>query len=289
MTSTSISDIERRELYKILSGAIAPRPIAFASTVNAEGQANLAPYSFFNMIGSNPPTLVFSPNVSGRTGAQKHTLQNMEQVPEVVINLVSYDMLHQMNIAGLEYPAGVNEFDKSGFTPVASAQIRPPRVAEAPVQLECVVKQIIATGTEGGAGNIVVAEIVHIHIDEGILDELGAIDPFKIDLIGRMGGDDYVRCREAIFRLPKTAARLGIGFDSLPENARQSELLSGNELGQLARLDSLPTEQQIAAQLDVVRAISAQSVLKVHQLARRLIRRGEIEAALALLIALERC
>lgn len=231
------------KLHGLLLGAVSPRPICFASTIDKDGNHNLSPFSFFNIFGSNPVTLIFSPARRGRDNTIKHTLENVKEVGEVVINIVNYDMVQQMSLASCEYPKGVNEFIKAGFTGIASESIRPLRVAESPVQMECIVKQIIETGDGGGAGNLVICEMTKMHINDSILDSEGQIDPNKIDTVGRMGKDWYVRASgSAIFEVPKPNTQLGIGIDQLPEAIKHSILLTGNELGKLANVNILPTK-----------------------------------------------
>lgn len=248
MLSFEANTLPIPKLHAYLLGAIAPRPIAFASTVDAEGRVNLSPYSFFNVFGSNPPTLVFSPSRRVRDNTNKHTLENLYEVPEVVINIVNYNMVEQTSLASTEYEKGVNEFVKAGFTETASSLVKPPRVAESPAAFECKVKQIIATGTEGGAGNLVVCEVLMVHIQEHILDAQGNIDPFKLDAVARMGANWYCRANgEAIFEVEKPNSKKGIGIDQLPKHIRESNLLTGNELARLANVEQLPSEEELAA------------------------------------------
>lgn len=229
------------ELQGYLQGAIAPRPICFASTIDKNGQPNLSPFSFFNIFGSNPATLIFSPSRRVRDNTIKHTLENIYETKEVVINVVNYAMVHQASLSSCEYPKGVNEFEKSGFTAIPSEKIKPFRVKESPVQFECVVKQIIETGTEGGAGNLVICEPLLIHISDTILDAKGAIDPHKIDLVARMGADYYCRASgAAVFEVAKPNTSLGIGIDALPVSIRNSNVLTGNNLAQLANVNQQP-------------------------------------------------
>ncbi|MGN7819664.1 flavin reductase family protein [Chitinophaga sp. 22536] len=235
------SEIKTSELQAYLQGAIAPRPICFASTIDAEGKPNLSPFSFFNMFGTNPPTLIFSPSRRVRDNTTKHTLANVYATSEVVINVVTYSMVQQTSLASCEYPEGVDEFVKAGFTPLASEKVKPFRVKESPVQLECVVKQIIETGNQGGAGNLVICEPVLIHINDEIFDAKGKIDPHKIDLVARMGGDYYCRASgDAVFEVPKPNTQLGIGVDALPLPIRNSVILSGNDLGKLGNVHEMP-------------------------------------------------
>ncbi len=234
-------EIKTTELHAYLLGAIAPRPICFASTMDKDGNANLSPFSFFNVFGSNPTTLIFSPARRVRDNSIKHTLENIYETKEVVINVVNYAMVQQTSLSSCEYPKGVDEFSKSGFTKIPSEKIRPFRVAESPVQMECIVREVIETGTEGGAGNLVICEIVMMHINDDILNKEGKIDPQKIDLVARMGGDFYCRASgDAIFEVPKPHSQLGIGIDQLPESIRNSSVLSGNDLGMLANCSEIP-------------------------------------------------
>ncbi|MBC9911220.1 flavin reductase family protein [Chitinophaga varians] len=235
------SEIKTSELQAYLQGAIAPRPICFASTINAEGSPNLSPFSFFNLFGTNPPTLIFSPSRRVRDNTTKHTLENVYATREVVINVVTYGMVQQTSLASCEYPEGVDEFVKAGFTPLPSEKVKPLRVKESPVQLECVVKQIIETGNQGGAGNLVICEPILIHINDEIFDAKGKIDPQKIDLVARMGGDYYCRASgNAVFEVPKPNTQLGIGVDALPLGIRNSTILSGNDLGKLGNVHEMP-------------------------------------------------
>ncbi|WP_295127073.1 flavin reductase family protein [uncultured Chitinophaga sp.] len=234
-------EVKTSELHAYLLGAIAPRPICFASTVDENGQPNLSPFSFFNVFGANPPTLIFSPARRVRDNTVKHTLENIYATKEVVINVVSYDMVQQASLSSCEYPKGVNEFEKAGFTPIASEKVKPFRVKESPVQLECIVKQVIETGQEGGAGNLVICEVVAMHINDNILNEAGKIDPHKIDLVARMGADYYCRASgSAVFEVDKPQTKLGIGVDALPAAIRNSHVLTGNNLGQLGNVYEIP-------------------------------------------------
>ncbi len=234
------------EVHSYLLGAIGPRPIAFASTIDALGRPNLSPFSFFNCFGANPPLLIFSPARRGRDNTTKHSFHNVKAVPEVVINVVTYAMVQQMSVASGEYPEGVNEFEKAGFTAIASAKVKPFRVKESPVQFECVVKQVIETGTGGGAGNLVLCEVVMIHVDESVLDANGKIDQRRIDLVGRMGGQTYARAHgDALFELAQPNQHIGVGVDALPAEARLSEVLSGNDLGKLGAALAIPDETAV--------------------------------------------
>lgn len=234
------------EIHSYLVGAIGPRPVAFASTVDAEGRPNLSPFSFFNCFGANPPLLIFSPARRGRDNTTKHSYHNVKAVPEVVINVVTYAMVQQVSVASGEYAAGVNEFEKAGFTPIASEKVKPFRVKESPVQFECLVKQVIETGIGGGAGNLVLCEVVMIHVDETVLDEKGKIDQRKIDLVGRLGGNFYTRAHgDALFELAQPNTHIGVGVDALPAEARNSRILTGNDLGKLGALLNVPDETSV--------------------------------------------
>lgn len=234
------------EIQNYLQYAIAPRPICFASTVDAQGNVNLSPFSFFNMFSSNPPVCVFSPSRRVRDNTTKHTLENILAVPECVINIVDYSMVQQTSLASTEYPRGTNEFVKAGFTQLRSILVRPPRVAESPVQLECTIRDVISLGTTPGAGNLILADIRLIHIRENILDESGRIDQAKIDLVARLGGDWYCRVtKDNLFKVAKPVTHLGIGFDSLPSSVRKSTILTANNLGQLANVEALPSDTEI--------------------------------------------
>ena len=246
MVSLDPKDISVQKLHQYLLGAIGPRPIAFASTVDAEGKPNLAPFSFFNVFSANPPILIFSPARSGRTNTTKDTYNNVKVVPEVVINVVNYDIVHQMSLASSPYAPGVNEFEKAGFTALKSDSVKPFRVAESPVQFECKVNEVIELGTEGGAGNLIICEVLKIHIHDEVLDSNGMIDQQKIDLVARMGGDWYSRANiESMFEITKPISSCGIGFDALPIDIKSSKVLSGNNLGHLAGIEKIPDETNV--------------------------------------------
>ncbi len=239
------------KLHHYLLGAVGPRPIAFASTIDSEGNMNLAPFSFFNVFSANPPILIFSPARSGRTGETKNTHDNVKDVAEVVINVVSHEMVHQMSLTSSPYPKGVSEFTKAGFTPIASETVKPFRVKESPVQFECKVLEVKELGQNGGAGNLVICEVQRIHINEAVLDENGMIDQTKIDLVARMGGNFYCRAHgNALFQVDKPITTIGVGIDALPEKLRFTNLLTGNDLGQLGNLLELPTDEQINSVID---------------------------------------
>ena len=246
MVTINPSDIPVPKLHHYLLGAVGPRPIAFASTVDADGNDNLAPFSFFNVFSANPPIMIFSPARSGRTNETKDTYNNVKVVPEVVINVVNFDIVHQMSLASSPFAPGVSEFEKAGFTALDSETIRPKRVAESPVQFECKVIEVKELGDQGGAGNLVICEVQRIHLNEAVLDSDGMIDQHKIDLVSRMGGNWYCRAdQQSMFEITKPITTVGIGFDGLPEDIRSSSVLTGNDLGQLAGIEELPNETDV--------------------------------------------
>jgi flavin reductase (DIM6/NTAB) family NADH-FMN oxidoreductase RutF len=245
MLSIDPKEITTAKLHGYLLGAIAPRPIAFASTIDADGNPNLSPFSFFNVFGANPPIMIFSPARRVRGNTTKHTLENAIATKEVVINVVNYKMVQQMSLSSTEYAKGVNEFEKAGFTMLASDKIKPFRVAESPVQFECKVNDVIFTGEEGGAGNLIVCEVVKVHVSEDVLDTKGAIDQHKIDLVARAGGSYYTRARDGFFEIPKPISSLGIGVDAIPSEIRNSTILTGNNLGMLGNVEQLPNEETV--------------------------------------------
>ena len=278
-------EIKTSMLHGYLLGAVAPRPICFASTIDNDGVANLSPFSFFNVFGAKPPILIFSPARRVRDNTVKHTLENVYANKEVVINMVNYDMVQQMNLASCEYPKGVDEFLKAGFTPIASDMVKPFRVKESPVQLECKVLQVVETGAEGGAGNLVICEVVCMHIDDNILDAAGKIDPNKIDLVARMGADYYCRASgAAVFEVPKPNAALGVGIDALPEHVRMSKVLTGNHLGILGNCTAIPqrddlNDKRVKGLLDLYKSDVVARNEGLHRYAKTLIEAGDIDKA----------
>lgn len=279
MLTIDPKEIPVPKMHSYLLGAIAPRPIAFASTIDKEGNINLSPFSFFNVFSANPPILVFSPARRGRDNTTKHTYENVMDVPEVVINIVNYAMVQQASLASTEYERGVNEFVKSGLTPIASQKVKPPRVMESPVSFECKVNQIIQLGDQGGAGNLVICEVLLAHFKEEILDEEGKIDPQKLDAVARMGGDYYCRAQgEAIFTVPKPLLTKGIGVDQLPEVIRNSKVLTGNDLGMLGNVEALPSKGSV----DEI--IEFSGATEVHQRAHQLLNQKKVQAAWRLLL-----
>jgi flavin reductase (DIM6/NTAB) family NADH-FMN oxidoreductase RutF len=294
MITIDPAQIKTGQLHAHMLSAVAPRPIAFASTINYNGMPNLSPYSFFNAFGSKPPTLIFSPARRVRDNTIKHTLENIYETMEVVINVVSYEMVQQASLSSCEYPKGVNEFIKAGFTPIESVKVKPLRVKESPVQFECKVKQVIETGHEGGAGNLVICEILLMHVREDVMDSEGKIDQHKLDLVARCGYNWYCRASgPALFEVTKPNLKLGIGFDKIPREIRSSEILSGNDLGQLANVESLPTReevkdyqarQDVALLLETLASQPENRKTAVHLAAKELIRAGQIEDAWKLLL-----
>jgi flavin reductase (DIM6/NTAB) family NADH-FMN oxidoreductase RutF len=297
MLSIKVSDLKTAELQNYLQYAIAPRPICFVSTIDKEGNVNLSPFSFFNMFSTNPPICIFSPARRVRDNTTKHSLENVLEVPECVINIVNYDMVQQTSLASVEYPKGTNEFIKAGFTELASELVKPPRVAESPVQMECVVREVISLGNEAGAGNLVLAEIKLIHIQEDILDDSGKIDQEKIDLVARLGGDWYCRVNsDNLFKVEKPVRTLGIGVDSIPSAIRNSDILTGNNLGQLGNVETLPTDKEIEEfQFDSeLRQILNATIgdnrtraRELHQYAKSLLEKGNVADAWKVLLSFD--
>lgn len=287
MLTIDPKEISVPKMHSYLLGAVVPRPIAFASTIDKKGNVNLSPFSFFNCFSATPPILVFSPSRKGRDNTTKHTYENVKEVPEVVISIVSYSMVQQTSLASCEYPKDVNEFVKAGFTEIPSTRIKPPRVGESAVSFECKVNQIIELGTQGGAGNLVICEILLMHIKEEVLDESGRIDPRKLDAVARMGGDYYLRVQgDSIFTVPKPNKKLGIGFDNLPEKIRNSPVLTGNDLGKLANIERLPGQTEIAAFKKTQEVVDAESKGEkaLHTLAQQYLGNGRVEDAWKVLL-----
>jgi flavin reductase (DIM6/NTAB) family NADH-FMN oxidoreductase RutF len=246
MLTLSTEELSTQALQQYLQYAIAPRPICFASTIDLKGNVNLSPFSFFNLFSMNPPVCIFSPSRRVRDNTTKHTLENILEVPECVINIVNYDMVQQMSLSSCDFPKDTNEFNKAGFTPLTSELVRPPRVAESPIQFECIIQEVIKLGDNAGAGNLVLALIKKIHINEEVLDANKNIDQAKLDLVARLGGDWYARITEDnLFKVEKPNTKLGIGFDQLPKGIVSSSLLTKNEKAQLANTDVVPSTEII--------------------------------------------
>jgi flavin reductase (DIM6/NTAB) family NADH-FMN oxidoreductase RutF len=289
MISFDPKDLSTGRLHGYLLSAVAPRPIAFASTVDADGNPNLSPFSYFNVFSTNPPILIFSPARRVRDNSIKHTLENVEETREVVINVVNYDIVQQMSLSSTEYPKEVNEFEKSGLTMLKSDKVKPFRVAESPVQFECKVNDIIKLGKEGGAGNLVICEIVKFHITEEVLDDNNVIIQEKLDLVARAGGDYYNRARKGFFEIPKPLQNLGIGVDAIPDNIRNSMILTGNDLGMLGNIAKLPTKQDIEDFIIEVGErypnIKEMTLREKHKIARNYLSYGDVNRAWKLLLS----
>ena len=246
MTSFEPKNCSIPQLQKLLSSSVAPRPIALASTISSGGQPNLSPFSFFNLFSTNPPILIFSPARRVRDNSTKHTLQNVEQVKEVVINVVSYDIIQQMSLSSTEYEKNINEFKKAGLKMLKSDLVKPFRVAESPVQMECKVNDIIPLGTQNGAGNLVICQVLKIHICDRVLNDSNEIDQEKLDLVARGGGSYYIRAREGFLEIPKPLRSKGIGVDMLPDHIQNSSILTGNDLGILGNVEEIPSLKIVA-------------------------------------------
>ncbi len=294
MLSITPGEVPVPKLHGYLLGSVGPRPIALASTIDKDGNVNLSPFSFFNVFSANPPIAIFSPARRGRDNTTKHTYENVLDVKEVVINVVTYSIVQQVSLSSTEYGKGINEFEKAGLTPIASELIQPPRVKESPVQLECIVNDVVPLGTEGGAGNLVISEIKRIHIAEDILNEKGMVDQQKIDLVGRMGGNWYCRAAgDALFEVEKPLTTLGIGVDSLPDHIRNSSILTGNDLGKLGNVEELPSaedvnsfvNEQLQGKLDTADT-SDQNRLAQHTLASDYLKKDQVKEAICVLLAI---
>ena len=289
MVSITASEVPTAKLHGYLLGAVGPRPIAFASTIDDRNRPNLSPFSFFNVFGSNPPILIFSSSRRVRDNSTKHTLENVLKNREVVINVVNYDMVQQMSLASTEYMEGENEFIKSGLTMLPSDLVKPFRVAESPVQFECRVVKVEPLGKEGGAGNLIFSEVLKIHVDADILDENGAIDQFKIDQVARMGGNWYSRANMGLFEVPKPVSNLGIGVDQIPEHIRLSNILTGNDLGMLGNIEKLPSQEEVRQYVDT--NVDLRSILSsgdealLHARAQELLKNKDVLSAWKVLLA----
>jgi flavin reductase (DIM6/NTAB) family NADH-FMN oxidoreductase RutF len=278
MLTLNPSEIGTQKTHQYLLGAIGPRPIAFASTIDKDGNRNLSPFSFFNVFSANPPILIFSPARSGRTGETKNTFDNVKEVPEVVINVVNYNIVQQMSLSSSPYPKGVDEFVKAGLTPIPSETIKPFRVKESPVQFECKVNQVIELGQNGGAGNLIICEVLRIHVQDDILDANGLIDQHKIDLVSRMGGNWYCRANsESMFEIEKPLTTIGIGVDQIPDYIKNNPILSGNDLGLLASIEALPSVEEV----NNYPKSDKDNIVE----AKELIEKGEIQNAWKVLLA----
>ena len=291
MITIDPSSVNTARLQSILQGVVGPRPVCFASTIDNDGNSNLSPFSFFNIFSTNPPILIFSPARRVRDNTTKHSLENVMKVPEVVINIVNYSMVQQVSLSSTEYPKGVSEFIKAGFTPVPSETVKPFRVKESPAQLECIVKQVMPLGDQGGAGNLVICEVKMIHISEEVLDASQNVDQRKIDLVARMGGNWYCRAHgDALFEVEKPLLTLGVGVDALPDAIRFSPVLTGNELGQLGNSEKLPDASELkefrdSGEFELKLGDFKESDFATHRLASRLLAEGNVQLALKVLLA----
>ena len=289
MISIEPKDISSAKLQGYLQSAVGPRPIAFASTIDKNGKPNLSPFSFFNLFSANPPILIFSPARRVRDNSIKHTLINAEATREVVINVVNFDMVQQTSLSSTEYADGVNEFLKAGFSAIPSDLVKPYRVAQSPVQFECKVNEIISLGTQGGAGNLVICEVLKIHINESVLDENGNIDPHKIDLVSRMGGNWYSRANQGLFEVAKPLTTLGIGVDQIPDYIKESPVFNGNDLGKLGNIEALPTTEEINTFVNknfaVKGVLSSDDILKKFQKAKEYLDKNDVDSAWKVLLA----
>ena len=289
MISFQPKELSVQKLHGLLLSAVAPRPIAFASTIDADGNPNLSPFSFFNVFSANPPILIFSPARRVSNNTTKHTLENAKQIKEVVINVVNYDIVQQMSLSSTEYPEAINEFDKAGLTMVKSDLVKPFRVGESPVQFECKVNEVIALGQEGGAGNLIICEVVKLHITEEVLNADETINQEALDLVARAGGSYYTRANKGFFEIPKPLRTLGIGVDALPESVKNSMILTGNDLGVLGNVEKLPTKKSIERFVNEI-SVNYPNIRKMthrekHKIAKNYLSFGDVNSALKLLLS----
>ena len=287
-----LKDLKTGEKQYYLQHVVAPRPVCFASTIDKAGNINLSPFSFFNLFSSNPPIVIFSPSRRVRDNTTKHTLENVLEVPEVVINIVTYEMVHQVSLASCEYPKEMNEFEKAGFTAEPATLVKPPMVKESKVNMECKVLEVKPLGTEGGAGNLVICEVMRMHIDDSLLDENKKIDQRKIHHIARLGGDWYCKVNESnLFTVPKPNTELGIGVDALPESIRNSDILTGNDLGHLANVREMPVIEPSFDDTHLKNIIQYYSLnpddieKELHTYAKKLLAEGKVKEAWQVLLA----
>ena len=289
MISVLPNELTTANLHGYLLGAVGPRPIAFASTLNENGKPNLSPFSFFNVFSSNPPILIFSPGRRVLDNTTKHTLDNVFKTKKGVVNVVNYAMVQQMSLSSTEYPEGENEFKKAGLTMVKSDVVKPYRVGESPVQFECKVTKVEALGKEGGAGNLIFSEVVKIHVDKSILDANGSINQHKIDLVARMGGNWYSRANSGLFEVPKPLSSLGIGVDVIPEEIRLSTILTGNDLGMLGNIEKIPTASEVAefinTNMELRALLSADDKKQLHKRAQEYLHKNDVLSAWKVLLS----
>ena len=289
MASFDPQDLKTSVLHGYLLSAVSPRPIALASTIDEKGNSNLSPFSFFNVFSANPPILIFSPARRVRDNTTKHTLHNVESTKEVVINVVNYDLVHQASLSSTEYPEGTNEFEKAGLSMLPSDKVKPFRVAESPIQFECKVNDIVALGTEGGAGNLVICEVVKLHISEEVLNDNQTINQETLDLVARAGGSYYSRAKNGFFEIPKPLASMGIGVDNMPDHVKNSMILTGNNIGMLANVEVLPNANDVNTFIDDISErypdIKTASHREKHKLAQNYLSYGDVESAWKLLLS----
>ncbi len=284
MLSINPKDIAIEKLHSYLLSAVAPRPIALASTIDSNESPNLSPFSFFNVFSANPPILIFSPARRVRNNTTKHTLENIKKTKEVVINVVNFDIVQQMSLSSTEYPESINEFEKAGFAMVASEKVKPFIVGESPIQFECKVKDIIELGTEGGAGNLIICEVVKLHIKEAFLNDEGNINQQKLDLVARAGGSLYSRAKEGFFEIPKPLTTLGIGVDSIPIKIRNSKVLTGNDLGMLGNIESIPSKIAVDKFAKEHPQIIGYNSVKKHTFAKAFLEKNDVASAWKVLL-----
>jgi flavin reductase (DIM6/NTAB) family NADH-FMN oxidoreductase RutF len=289
MISILPDEVTTATLHGYLLGAIGPRPIAFASTMDENGKPNLSPFSFFNVFSANPPILIFSPARRVRDNTTKHTLENCLRTKEVVINVVNFDIVQQMSLSSTEYPEGENEFKKAGLTMQSSDVVKPFRVAESPVQFECRVIKVEALGENGGAGNLIFSEVVKVHVAKAILGENGSIDQHKIDLVARMGGNWYSRANQGLFEVPKPLSSLGVGIDAIPAEIRSSTILTGNDLGMLGNVEEIPSDKEVkdflASNVELRVIISADDKKLIHKKAQEYLYKNDVLSAWKVLLS----
>ena len=284
MVSIDPKDIPTAKLHGYLLGAVAPRPIAFASTIEVDGHQNLSPYSFFNVFSANPPIMIFSPARRVRDNTTKHTLENAIATKEVVINVVNHAIEQQMSLSSTEYAQGVNEFEKAGLTMWPSDKVKPFRVAESPVQFECIVKEVISLGNEGGAGNLIICEVVNLHINENVLTENGSLDPYQIRLVSRAGGSFYSRARDGFFESPKPKSTLVIGVDQIPDEIRFSTILTGNDHGILGNVEQLPSSDEVEEFKNTTEIPISDNTEINHTIAKEFLAKGDVVTAWKILL-----
>ncbi len=288
----NLKDISPADVQNYLQHAVAPRPICFASTIDKDGNVNLSPFSFFNLFSSNPPIVVFSPARRVRDNTTKHTLQNVLEIPEVVINIVDYDMVQQTSLSSCEYPKGTNEFTKAGFTEEKASLVKPPMVKESKIKMECKVIEVKPLGTEGGAGNLVICEVMMMHIDDSILDDNKKIDQLKMRHVARLGGDWYCKAdANSLFKVAKPNTQLGIGVDALPASVRNSKILSGNDLGLLGNVHEIPVvdpafDDDKLKNIILYFSINPEEMeAELHRYAKELLAAGKVNEAWQVLLA----